>query len=203
MIKKEIKWDTLEGVLKGSWTMLKRGVDYFNDPFHWPVLGTTGKDGSNLRTVILRQFILPGRFLVCHSDARSAKVQEISNSAKVSWLFYHPKRKVQLRISGRAILHKKDQFADEQWKATKITSRCNYCTTEPPGTPIDKPSPGLSDLFLNKVPTFLESENCRENFMVIACQIKHMDWLILRTLGNRRARFGWDKNGLNAKWLIP
>ncbi len=203
MIKKEIKWDTLEGVLKGSWTMLKRGVDYFNDPFHRPVLGTTGKDGSNLRMVILRHFILPNRILVCHSDARSAKVQEISNFAKVSWLFYHPKRKVQLRISGRGILHTYDQFADEQWRATKITNRYNYGTTEPPGTPIDKPSSGLSDLFLNKVPTLLESENCRENFMVIACQIKHMDWLILRTLGNRRARFDWDKNGLNAKWLIP
>ncbi len=203
MIKKKIKWDTLEGVLKGSWTMLKLGVDDSNDPFHWPVLGTTGKDSSNLRTVILRQFILPDRILVCHSDARSAKFQEISNFAKVSWLFYHPERKVQLRISGRATLHRNDELADEQWKATKITSRCNYGTTEPPGTPIDKPSSGLSDLFRNKVPTLLESEICRENFMAIACQIEHMDWLILRVMGNRRARFDWDNSGLNAKWLIP
>jgi hypothetical protein len=36
------------------------------------------------------------RVLVCHTDARAAKVEEISNVAKVSWLFYHPKRKVQL-----------------------------------------------------------------------------------------------------------
>ncbi len=203
MIKKEIKWNTLENVLKGSWIMLRRGVDDFNDPFHWPVLGTTVKDGGNLRTVILRQFILPDRILVCHSDARSAKVQEISDSAEVSWLFYHPKKKVQLRISGRAILHGNDELANEQWKATKITSRCNYATTEPPGTPIDKPSSGLSDLFRNKVPTLLESEKCRENFMAIACQIEHMDWLILRVMGNRRARFAWDKNGLNANWVTP
>jgi len=203
MIKKEIKWDSLENVLKGSWTMLKRGVDDFNDPFHWPVVGTTGKDGSNLRTVILRQFILSDRILVCHSDARSAKVQEISSSAKVSWLFYHPNRKVQLRISGHATLHSNDELADEQWRATKITSRCNYATTEPPGTSIDKPSSGLSDLFRNKVPTLLESEICREHFMAIACQIEHMDWLILRVLGNRRARFDWDRNELKANWVTP
>ncbi len=203
MIKKKFKWDTLENVLKGSWAMLKRGVDDFNDPFHWPVLGTIGKDGGNLRTVILRQFILSDRILVCHSDVRSAKVQEISNSAKVSWLFYHPKRKVQLRISGRATLHGNDELADDQWKATKIAGRFNYSMTESPGTPIDKPSSGLSDLFRNKVPTLFESERYRENFMAIACQIEHMDWLLLRVMGNRRARFEWDKNGLDANWVTP
>ena len=111
-------------------------------------------------------------------------------------------RKVQLRISGRATLHRNDELADEQWKATKISSRLNYATTQPPGTPIDKPSSGLSDLFRNKVPTLLESEICRENFMAIACRIEHMDWLILRVMGNRRARFDWDNRRLNAKWLI-
>jgi hypothetical protein len=39
---------------------------------------------------------MPDRVLVCHTDARAAKVEEISNVVKVSWLFYHPKRKVQL-----------------------------------------------------------------------------------------------------------
>lgn len=203
MIEKEIKWNTLENVLNGSWALLKRGVDDFNDPFHWPVLGTTGKDGSQLRTVILRQFILPDRVLVCHADARSAKVQEISDSDRVSWLFYHPDRKVQLRISGYAALHRNDQLANEQWKSTKITSRFNYATNEPPGTPIDKPSSGLSDLFRNKVPTLLESETYRKNFIAIACQIEHMDWLILKKLGNRCARFDWDGQGLNATWLVP
>ena len=143
------------------------------------------------------------RILVCHSDARSAKVQEISNSANVSWLFYHPNKKIQLRVSGRATLHGNDELADDQWKATKIASRFNYSMTESPGTPIDKPSSGLSDLFRNKVPTLFESEKYRKNFMAIACQIEHMDWLLLRAMGNRRARFEWDKNGLSANWVTP
>lgn len=203
MKKRGRKWDTLEGVLKEACTMLKQGVTHFNDPFHWPVLGTTGKDGSSLRTVILRQFIWPERILVCHTDARADKVQEISNFAKVSWLFYHPKQKVQLRISGPATLHADDQFADRQWANTKITSRLNYCASEPPGTAIEKPSSGLPDFLLHKVPTLLESESGRKNFMVIAGRIDSMDWLILKVLGNRRARFDWDENGLKAEWLIP
>ena len=183
--------------------MLQRGVTHFNDPFHRPVLGTSGKEGSRLRTVILRQFIPNKRLLVCHTDARAQKVQEISNSSEVSWLFYHPKRKVQLRMLGHATLHADDRLADEQWAATRIATRLNYCAAEPPGTPVDRPSSGLPDFLLDKVPTLLETDRGRKNFMLIACRFDSMDWLILRALGNRRARFHWVENEPNATWVIP
>ncbi|MGD8523389.1 MAG: pyridoxamine 5'-phosphate oxidase family protein [Desulfobacterales bacterium] len=201
--RNEKKWDTLDGVLNEIWKMLARGASRFNDPFHWPALGTTSEDGVSLRKVILRQFTLADRLLVCHTDARAEKVQEISNSARVSWLFYHPKRKVQLRISGPATLHADDEFADRQWAAAKITSRLNYCAIDPPGSAIETPSSGLPDFLINKVPTLLDTERGRKNFMVIACRIDSIDWLVLSLLGNRRARFDWDENGLNARWLIP
>ena len=197
------KADALDEVLKEACTMLKQGVNRFSDPFHWPVLGSMGKDGCRLRTVILRQFIWPERILVCHTDARADKVQEISNFAKVSWLFYHPRKKVQLRISGPATLHADDRFADRQWAETRVTSRLNYCSSQPPGTVVDRPSSGLSDFWRHKVPTLLESERGRKNFMVIASRIDCMDWLILKLTGNRRARFEWSQNDLKAEWLIP
>ena len=203
MTMKKGNGDTFDGVLNEVWAMLKRGVTHSNDPFHWPVLGTTGKDGGNLRTVILRRLILPDRILVCHTDARATKAQEIGNSSRASWLFYHPEKKVQLRISGQAKLHIDDQFADDQWAAAKITSRLNYSATEPPGTPVDKPTSGLPDFLFNKIPTLLESERGRKNFMSIACRIDSIDYLILRALGHRRARFNWDENRLSSTWLIP
>lgn len=203
MRKKKAQWDALDGILEDVWKMLDRGVTHFNDPFHWPVLGTTASNGSSLRTVILRRFIAPDRVLVCHTDARAEKVREIKQFSNVSWLFYHPKRKVQLRISGPATLHSDDQLADEQWHATKLTSRLNYCAAEAPGTAVEKPSSGLPEFLLKNVPTLLESQHGRNNFMAIACRFESMDWLRLSTLGNRRARFDWDEEGLNAKWLIP
>ena len=203
MKSKKGKWNTLDGILDEVWKMLKRGVSHFNDPFHWPVLGTTGKNGCSLRTVILRQLILPERILVCHTDARTTKAKEICNLNKVGWHFYHPKKKVQLRISGTATLHTDDQFADDQWAAVPITSCINYCTAESPGVPVDKPTSGLPDFLLTKIPTMLESERGRKNFMTIACRIDSIDWLILQALGHRRARFDWDDNRLSFTWLVP
>lgn len=203
MRKKEKAWNTLDGVLNGCWQMLDRGAARFNDPFHWPVLGTTGKEGASLRCVILREFSVTDRTLVCHSDARAEKIREISVSPRVSWHFYHPQKKVQLRISGLATLHANDQFADEQWDAVKATTRLNYGTVEPPGTPVAGPSSGLPDFLLRKVPTLFETEKVRRNFMAIACRIDTMDFLVLQVLGNRRARFDWNETGLAARWLIP
>jgi pyridoxine/pyridoxamine 5'-phosphate oxidase len=94
------KDEALEKILNGIWQLLQRGVARFNDPFHEPVLATAGSDGSSLRTVILRQFNKAERLLVCHTDSRADKVKQISDYARVCWLFYHPKNKIQLRISG-------------------------------------------------------------------------------------------------------
>ena len=183
--------------------MLQRGVARFNDPFHSPVLATADQNRGALRTVILRQFILADRVLVCHTDSRAPKARQISNQADVGWLFYHPKKKVQLRISGPATLHTDDRLADEQWAAAKIPSRLNYCAVAPPGTGIERPSSGLPDFLQDKVPTLLNTESGRKNFMVIAGQIESLDWLQLSILGNRRARFDWTPTGLQALWLVP
>ncbi len=203
MKKKKEKWDSLDAVLEQTWIMLRNGVNWPDDPFHWPVLGTAVTEGSRLRTVILRGFDESQRLLMCHTDARAQKVGEIDAVANVSWLFYHPERKVQLRICGPATLHSDDRLAEEQWADTKTTSRLNYCTVEPPGTAIDRPSSGLPDFLRNKVPTLLDSQRGRRNFMVIACQIETLDWVRLSILGNRRARFIWNENGLTSSWLVP
>ena len=203
MGKNEKKSDTLDGVLEGIWKMLDRGVSNYRDPFHWPVLGTAGLKGPELRCVILRGFSRSDRVLVCHTDARAAKVQEIAKFSNVSWLFYHPQKRIQLRISGHATLHTDDEFADRQWAESRLTSRLNYGATEPPGTPIDSPSSGLPDFLIHKAPTLLETEKVRPHFAAIACCFDTIDWLVLRLSGNRRARFKWDEAGLHAEWLVP
>jgi len=203
MKTKKIKWDNLDDILDKIWLMLDKGATNSYDPFHCPVLGTTAREGCGLRTVILRQVKVPDRILVCHTDARSAKVQEIMNCSQTNWLFYHPTKKIQLRILGYATLHAHDAYADRQWADTNITSRLNYCTSQPPGARIGRPSSGLPDFLLNKIPTLLKTERYRKNFMVIEVHVFSIDWLLLHISGNRRALFEWDKDRLRSTWLVP
>lgn len=203
MENKNGKTDTLDGILDKIWFMLEQGATHSNDPFHWPVLGTKTSESCSLRTVILRQVEVPDRILVCHTDARSAKVSEIMDCSQTQWLFYHPEKKIQLRISGFTTLHAHDSIADKQWTDTSITGRLNYCTSLPPGARIDKPSSGLPDFLLNKVPTLLKTERCRKNFMAVVVHIFSIDWLVLKITGNRRALFEWEKDRLRSTWLVP
>jgi len=204
MNKNTLENDRLDGILDQAQRMLRRGVTHSHDPFHYPVFGTMGKNGCSIRTVILRQFSLPDRVLVCHTDSRSPKVKEIEECNNATWLFYHPKKQIQLRISGKASLHRDDQFADDQWAGSKMTSRLNYCAIQPPGTPVALPISGLPDFLLNKVPTLLNTEKGRKHFLTIACKIQSIDWLELRMVGNRRALFTWDnEDSLSVTWLVP
>lgn len=203
MTEKSGKWDSLERVLADVERILNRGVSDFNDAFHWPVLGTVGSDGCQQRTVILRGFDPIRRILICHTDSRAGKAAEIRMDNRVSWLFYHPKRRIQVRITGLAELHTDDLFADEQWAATSAANRLNYSTGEAPGTAVPEPASGLPELFLNKLPSLLESEKSRPHFMTISCVYDSMDCLRLSPLGNRRARFTWTLSEKKATWIVP
>ena len=46
-----------------------------------------------------------------------------------------------------------------------------------------------------------QSEKGYENFTVIQCKIKSIEWLFLAANGHRRARFELDNN--KAYWLVP
>ena len=197
------KWKTLDGILDNIWLMLERGAARWNDPFHWPVLGTSLTNSCSLRTVILREVSAEDRTLACHTDSRAPKVDEIRNQPQTSWLFYHPEKKIQIRITGQTTLHDGDPFADQQWDDSSVTSRINYCASQPPGTPLDKPSSGLPDFLLKKVPTLVQTEMGRKHFMAIQMKVYSIDWLMLKITGNRRAQFVWDGDKLRSKWLVP
>jgi hypothetical protein len=194
---------SLEAILAEAWAMLTRAVANAGDPFHTPVLGTSRPSGCNLRTVVLRQADRHDRVLMCHSDLRASKVQEIQSDPRVSWLFYHPQENVQLRIAGQATLHTGDELADQQWAATKLMSRRLYCALDAPGTPAAEATSGLPDFLISRSPTLVESEAGRKNFAVIACRADFIDWLLLNAQGNWRAWFTWHGDELTATWVSP
>ena len=200
--KKE-KVSTLDDVLKSSWRMLHNGVHNFRHPFYRPTLTTVDGNRPEARTVILRGFSEKDRTLICHCDARTPKVSQIRDNPNVSWLFYHPEKWLQLRLSGTASVHTKDKTAESHWEKVRPTNRINYCAKIPPGSLTENPTSGLPHFLRDKAPKLLDHPEARKNFAVIACRFDQMDWLLLKLTGHIRAKFHWEDNRVDASWVIP
>ena len=203
IFRKKENVSTLDDVLKWSWRLLHNGVRNFKHPFHRPILTTMDGKKPQVRTVILRGFSEKERTLTCNCDARSPKVSQIQNNPNVSWLFYHPEKWMQVRLSGTASIHTADKTAQSQWEKVRPTNRINYCAEIPPGSPADKPVSGLPDFLRHKVPKLFDHPEARGNFAAIVCRFDEMDWLLLKLTGHIRAKFHWEGNRVNASWIIP
>jgi pyridoxamine 5'-phosphate oxidase len=199
--KKDIS--TLDDVLKSSWRLLHDGVRNFRNPFHHSTLTTIDGNKPQARIVILREFSEEDRTLVCHCDVRSPKVLQIHTNPHINWLFYHPKKWLQLRLSGIASVHTDDNTAESQWETVGMPHRINYCAEMPPGSPTEKPTSGIPDLLLDKAPKLLDHSEARKNFAAIVCHFDEMDWLLLKLTGHIRAKFHWKDNRIDASWVIP
>jgi pyridoxamine 5'-phosphate oxidase len=192
-------YNDLAETLAESWRLIARGVADRRSAFHHPVLATRGEAGApQLRTVILRSCDTPQRLLRFHTDARSAKVREIAGDHRVSLHFYDPGAKIQLRLEGRAALHRDDSLANEAWAASRTFSRQAYGIVPGPGTVIgagaDFTLPGTSEA---------ETDPGRAHFTAITVAVQSLEWLYLAAAGHRRARFTWPDGTMQAQWLAP
>ena len=195
--------DTLEHVLTSTWAMLGRGARRSTDPLHQAVLATGKADGCGLRTVILRHVDQAKRTLICYADDRSAKINEIQESERAGWLFYHPRKMIQVRIHGAVSVHTTDTVADRWWSQVNGLTRLSFCTEQPPGSPLSRPSSGISQRLLKDLPHLMSSNAGRDHFAVIVGRVACLDWLQLRPSGNVRARFQWKDDRLDASWIVP
>jgi pyridoxamine 5'-phosphate oxidase len=196
--------ESLTEILEQTWTALRCAVADSSDAFRTPALGTIGDQRPCLRTVVLRRVEPSRRTVACYTDARSAKVREIRACPAVSWLFFCPKRNVQIRTEGPAAIHHLDAVAREAWSRTSLWGRRGYCVEPAPETEMKAPSSGLPASFVGRAPTEAESEAGWPNFAVIATTIDRFDWLRLDDArGHRRAQFAWSGDRYTGRWVVP
>ncbi|MCB9267443.1 MAG: pyridoxamine 5'-phosphate oxidase family protein [Lewinellaceae bacterium] len=107
-------------------------------PFLYFTLATFGQY-PEARTVVARQ-VSPGLDILFFTDPRSPKVIQIRENPKVSALFYHPKKKLQLRMNGRAdiIAEGEDGYDPLLNQVKNSGSLKDYSTRQPPGSVVAK-----------------------------------------------------------------
>ena len=201
---KPVHYEDLDQALAHAWGLLREAVTKRDSPLRTPALATRGRDGAPAaRTVILRAVDPERRIMCIHTDARSAKVEEIAAEPRVTMLFHHPGENIQLRATGTARVRRNAEQDRTAWDATVPPVRRAYMGEAAPGQPSAQPTGGFPAEFIGRLPTREESESAFRNFAVIEVAVARLEWLYLNPDGHRRAAFAWTGGARTATWIVP
>jgi pyridoxamine 5'-phosphate oxidase len=173
------------------WQLLLDGVTSYKNPFHYGVVITSTNTFPEARTVIVRSVDVVEKIIRFNTDIRSPKFSQIQNNPKISWLFYDPSLRIQLRCNAIASLHTRDKIADEGWELARLNCKLTYITPNAPGTFLNEPF--LLDLNRTDVSEG-ELNEARKNFSIVQTRVVSMDWAFLHYKGNRRAFFDYQNH---------
>ena len=158
----------------------------------------TKNNKPNSRTVIFREFS-EDWILKIHSDLRSEKIEELKKNKNVCLLFYNKKEKIQVRITGKALIKKNDKSS---WDSLSDWSKKNYISNNKPGNKINS-----KDLNKNIDIKNYMLETGIKNFCSISVKINEIDWLRLLRNKNIRAKIRIKRKPdiivLEKKWVEP
>ena len=194
-------YENLEEIQKKLWSMLDDAVVNRSSSFRIPVFICADQNDINGRIVVLRKSDRKNNVLQFHTDLRSQKVDILKQNKNASLVFYDKEEKIQLRVKVICEINNKNSIAEESWKKTQHISRRCYLTDSGPGSISKNPTSGMISKLEDFDYTMEQSEKGYENFTVIKCKIKSIEWLYLAAKGHRRAMFDFENNKDN--WLVP
>lgn len=162
---------------------LRRSNKDHRHPFRQMVLGTQGLF-PQLRTVIKRSFAEDLK-ISFYSDSRANKVSQIINNPNTSVLFYHPRKLLQIRLSGKTSVHT-DGIDFQKHLEIVRQNPGDYTSVNSPGTP------------------FSNGENGETlHFCLLEFRPENIDILLLRKEGHLRAGFDLSKGIWKGVLLTP
>ena len=170
---------------------LNRGALDPKHPFRFTNLGTLGKAGPEVRTVVIRSVSQSLEFFV-FTDFRSEKVAELSANPTATLHFYHTAKRVQVRIKVKAEIHHQDQVAESFWMKVQGEAQKAYNSTFAPGISISNPEEA-----------FDWSELMDDRFFTVLKFIpESVEVLQLNSL--KHLRILYSKNEIwEGQWLVP
>jgi pyridoxine/pyridoxamine 5'-phosphate oxidase len=170
---------------------LKKGAFKKGHYFKYFTLATLGVDKfARLRLVALRN-VSDDLKLTFFTDKRSKKMLHIKENNRVSILFYHHKKLIQLRIEGIARINT-DQFQiQKSWEQVGTEGRKDYITKEAPGSPLEDPES-------------LEYLKEGDYFSIVEIDPFRIEYLELKK--NRHTKIRYSKEGSGdwtSEYLVP
>ena len=168
--------ESLPAIEAAVWRELMAAPRDAQHPWRTPVLATTDGDVGDARTVVLRGVDAAKRRLTLFSDARAAKVAQLTTHPLGTLVHWSPALNWQLRLSVRLEAQRDGLAVSSHWARLKLSPAAHdYLSALPPGTPLDNA---------------IGARGERAYFALILAEVLAIDWLELHPQGHRRARFG-------------
>lgn len=197
------KSSNLPDIVIHVWDALVKGAQVKKNAFHYPSLGTSGAEGIQQRTVILRKVDRDSRLLSVYSDYRTGKISDMMQNERVNWLFYNHKTKEQVRAGGIAFIHHMDNEARQEWDQIVPNERGDYLGQVSPGTVTREQFPNIPAFLRNKKADYQNTEYGFNNFCLINCEIDSLEYLQVRRDGHIRAKLLFRNNAWQGMWIAP
>ena len=194
-------YENFQEIKKKIWLMLSDAITNRKSSFRIPVFICGEQSDFDGRIVVLRQTDKDNKIVQFHSDIRSDKIKKLKKNTNAAMLFYDKEEKIQVRLKVECIVNYSNEGTKESWSKTQHISRKCYLVDSSPGSESSTPTSGLKPELDNFEFTKEQSEDGYQNFTVVQCKIKSMEWLYLAAKGHRRAMFDLEKNKEN--WLVP
>ena len=171
-------------------TEFKLALQERDHPLKFCVLATEGLNNApQSRLIVLREMTSDFKFTF-FTDERSGKVAQIKNNPKVCLLFYHPIKKIQLKVEGIAAIVEDKGILEKKWSSLSTVPQKNYTTNQAPG----------SKLVENKDIEYLKNKNY---FCILEVQAQVVEYLKLREVNHFKVQFHKDINGWVSEFLVP
>ena len=196
-----VYYEDLTEIKNKIWSMLDNAIKDRSSPFRIPVFICGNQDDLDGRIVVLRKSDQSNNLVQYHSDIRSNKITKLKNNKNAAMVFYDKEEKIQVRLKVECTVNHKNDITKESWLKTGHMSRKCYLVNDGPGTNSNTPTSGLKPELDNFEFTMEQSEEGYQNFTVIQCKIKDIEWLYLAAKGHRRAKFDLKSN--KEHWLVP
>lgn len=184
--------DSLDGIWETVMHELHRAALDKKHPFRFVTLATISGDQPDMRYVVLREMDEHHHFY-CYTDSRSQKVVQLNKNPTLSLLFYHPKKRCQVKVHGTTAIHHQNKISQKHWKKVQGEARKAYQASIDPGKVIDAPTDAHN----------WDEEKDHSHFVVLQMQPNIVECLQLDGLRHLRAIFKRKENSWAGSWLAP
>lgn len=168
----------------------RKGIEEKGHPFRYFTLATLGVDNyARLRTVVLRK-VSADLMLTFFTDKRSKKIIHIKENNRVSLLFYHPEKLLQIKVEGIATIKTDQAKLTSMFNELGAGSKKSYTTEKIPGSEIDSP----------KELEYLKDGNY---FTMVEIEPFKIEYLKLERPDHLRIRFFKKNTDWKGEYLVP